>query len=155
MSDAISRLGPPQIRVASLQIWVHGREFPDHDDFWDGNWLNVTAHCGEKGASVTVGAPIIHLSEILDWRDALVRMQGTLSGEAKLCGNLEPNLSVKMKIDHLGHISVEVQITPDQLNQWHSFRFELDQTYLSPLLAQCRDLLAEYPMPGWQQGSTR
>ena len=32
-------------------FWVHGWQFPEAQDLWDGNWLNVTAHCGQSGAS--------------------------------------------------------------------------------------------------------
>ena len=152
MAVEISRLGSPQIRLAGLSIWVHGRQFPDHDDYWDGNWINVTAHCGQQGASVTVGGPIIHLSEIREWCDALTRMHEALSGEAKLCGDYEANLSVNMEIDRSGHLFVEVQITPDQMSQRHSFKYELDQTYLSPLLSQCSGVLDQYPIRGRQQG---
>ncbi|SRR6266851_1435638 len=152
MADEISRLGPPQIKLAALQIWIHGRQFPDHDDYWDGNWLNVMAHCGAQRADVWVSGPIIHLSEIRQWHDALAQMHKTLSGEAKLCGDLEPNLAVDMKIDRLGHIFVEVRITPDQMKQRHLFRCELDQTYLGPLIAQCRAVLDEYPIRGRAAG---
>jgi hypothetical protein len=30
-------LGPPAIQLAGLSIWVHGRQFPDLHDYWDGN----------------------------------------------------------------------------------------------------------------------
>ena len=46
------KLDVPDIKLAGLQIWIHSRQFPDTDDFWDGNWLNITAHCGADGASV-------------------------------------------------------------------------------------------------------
>ena len=54
--EAIARLGKPDLRVAGFQLWVHGREFPDAQDEWDGNWLRLTAHCGEAaGASGRAG----------------------------------------------------------------------------------------------------
>ena len=45
-------LGVPDLKLAGLQLWVHGREFPESEDADDGNWLRVTAHCGASGASV-------------------------------------------------------------------------------------------------------
>ena len=45
-------LGEPALRIAGFQLWVHGYQFPDSNDYWDGNWLRVTVHCGAAGASV-------------------------------------------------------------------------------------------------------
>jgi hypothetical protein len=151
MSTTIDRLGAPQIQLAGLQIWIHGRQFPDDDDFWDGNWLRVTAHCGADGGEVTVSGPIIHLSEIERWRAAIEQMDEALSGRAKLCGDYEPNLTVDLTMDHLGHVAIDVRITPDQLTQSHRFKFEADQTYLRPLLLQCADVLHGFPLRGQKQ----
>jgi hypothetical protein len=41
----IENLGEPDLRVAGLRVWIHGRQFPDSQDYWDGNWLNATAYC--------------------------------------------------------------------------------------------------------------
>ena len=131
--EQIARLGPPDITLAGLQIWVHGRQFPDAHDYWDGNWLRVTAHCGGNGASVFVSGPFIHLGEIDRWLTAIQTLQQDLKGEAKLdC--METELSVDLKFTSLGHIDMEVQITPDQFTQRHWFRFGIDQTYLAPLI---------------------
>ena len=46
--------GEPTFQIGPLRIWVHGRQFPDAIDAWDGNWLNVTAHYVAQGASVVV-----------------------------------------------------------------------------------------------------
>lgn len=142
----LDHLGPPQIQLGGLQIWVHGRAYPDHEDYWDGNWLRLTAHCGGNGADVWVDGPILHLSEIRAWYNGLVHMNESVTGEAKLGGLLEPNLFIEMKIDLLGHVLIQVNITPDHMAQKHVFEFENDQTFLGPLIAQCDAVLAEYPV---------
>ena len=48
-ADWLDHLGEPDIKLAGLQIWVHGRQFPDSDDYWDGNWLYVTRPGGRLG----------------------------------------------------------------------------------------------------------
>ena len=145
MADHANKLGPPQIHLAGLQIWVHSRQFPEAPDYWDGNWINVTVHCGAQGADVWASGPIIHLPEIKRWADACEQMYKTLSGEAKLdC--MEPELSVKMQMREQGHIEMEVSITPDHLTQKHTFQFELDQTYLIELLKECHQVLVAYPI---------
>jgi hypothetical protein len=148
MNDrAEKNLGPPDIKLAGLQIWIHGRQFPNTEDYWDSNWLRVTAHCGSGAASVWTGGAIIHLSEVHQWHSELAILRDTLSGEAALkC--MEPELSVTLKAGSLGHISMEVSITPEHLAQEHWFKFEIDQTYLPPLVQQCADVLATYPLKG-------
>ena len=43
--ELICKLGQPDITVGALHIWIHERQFPESEDFWDGNWGNATAHC--------------------------------------------------------------------------------------------------------------
>lgn len=99
---------------------------------------------------MTVQGPVIHLGEILQWRTNLKKMDETLRGEAEL-PTIEPNLYVKLSCDHLGRIQGECKITPDNLNQNHEFRFEIDQSYLKGLVNGCDRILAEYPIRDPQQ----
>ena len=147
MTDPATKLGTPDLKLEGLQIWVDRRQFPDAADYWDGNWLRVTAHCGRSGASVFATGSIIHLSELDQW---LVESEGllkNLSGEAKLAC-MEPALSVTLKAGSLGYIAMEVSITPDHISQRHWFQFEIDQSYLPPLVKQCQAILEAYPIKG-------
>lgn len=47
-----------------------------------------------------------------------------------------------------GHITMEVSITPDHMSQRHWFQFEIDQSYLPPLVKQCQSILEAYPIKG-------
>jgi hypothetical protein len=140
-------LGTPDIKLDGLQIWIHGRQFPQEEDYWDGNWLNVTAHCGSHGADVWTSGPILHIPDIARWLDSLEWMNKSLSGEADLV-SLEPELVVELKMDSPGKISMRVEITPDHMIQEHNFQFEIDQSYLVGLIENCRKVLAKYPMRG-------
>lgn len=140
-------LSAPDIKLAEFQLWVHSRQFPQADDYWDGNWLNITAHCGSQGAEVWVSGPILHAPDVARWLAALETMNQTLSGEANLV-SLEPELNVEMKMESLGHISVKVDITPDHMTQEHVFQFEADQSYLEKLIESCRKVMAKYPVRG-------
>ncbi|HUI35778.1 MAG TPA: hypothetical protein VLX67_09650 [Stellaceae bacterium] len=144
-NDQIERLGSPDISLAGLQIWVHGRQFPNAQDYWDGNWLNVTAHCGAEGADVWISGPRVHLSEVLRWRDEAVEMHRTLSGKAEL-SCMEPELAVELKMASLGHVAMIVRITPNLMAQQHSFEFTIDQSHLPGLLRGCGQVLQEYPI---------
>jgi len=140
-------LGDPDIRLDGFQLWIHGRQYPHERDYWDGNWLNITAHCGSKGTDVWTSGNILHVPDLVRWLVALEEMNQTLSGAADLV-SLEPELSVELKITGLGQMQAKVDITPDHLTQEHSFQFELDQSYLESLIASLRSLLAKYPVKG-------
>jgi len=64
-------------------------------------------------------------------------MYEALSGEADLAC-MEPELSVRLQSEQLGHIRMEEEITPDNLTQQDTFEFEIDQTYLAELINECR-----------------
>ena len=140
-------LGAPDIKLGEFQLWVHSRQFPQSEDYWDGNWLNVTAHCGSQGADVWVNGAILGAPDIACWLTALEQMNQKLSGEANL-GSLEPELRVELKMESLGRIWVRVEITPDHLTQEHVFQFEVDQSYLGELIENCRKVLTKYPIRG-------
>jgi hypothetical protein len=146
-----AKLGAPDLKLEGLQIWVHGRQFPDLHDYWDGNWLRVTAHCGGNGASVFATGSIIHLPELDRWRSEAEVLLKDLNGEAKLAC-IEPELSVNLKSTSLGHITMEVSITPDHMIQRHWFKFDIDQTYLTPLIRECQSILERHPIRGSGDG---
>jgi hypothetical protein len=145
-NKSLTQLGEPDIKLAGLRLWIHGYQF-EAEDYWDGNWLNVTAHCSAEGASVFTSGPIVHLSELHTWSFQCEQMYSALSGEAKLeC--MEPELAVSLKAENLGHITMEVSITPNNLKQRHWFQYDIDQSYLTQLIAQCREIFRCYPMKG-------
>ena len=140
-------LGDPDIKLDDFQLWIHGRQYPNEQDYWDGNWLNVTAHCGSNGADVWTSGDILHVPDLARWLESLELMNQTLSGTADLV-SLEPELSVELKMSTLGQLHATIEITPDHMSQEHSFQFEFDQSYLENLIASLRSLLAKYPVKG-------
>ena len=139
--------GKPSIKIAGLQIWIHGRQYAESEDYWDGNWLRITAHCGAAGAEVWVSGAILHLSEIESWLQGLEKMNTNLSGGAALdC--MEPELKIEMQIESLGHILMKVEITPDNIKQFHSFEFETDQSYLPILIKNLKEVLGKHTIKG-------
>lgn len=148
MNYQLNELGEPDLHIAGLKIWVHGYQYRDVDDYWDGNWLNATAVCSENGATVLVRGAFVRTNEIQDWQHAVDKLLADLEGEAKLqC--MEPEIAVTLTAKSLGAVEVEVQITPDQLTQEHRFTFAIDQSYLGPLSSQCSRLLNAFPVRGF------
>ena len=97
-------LRPPDLHITGLRLWVHGRQFPMADDYWDGNWLQVTVHCAAPGARVWVTGPILHVPEIAHFLRGIEVLHASLQGEATLpC--MEPELAVTLTAEGLGHIT--------------------------------------------------
>lgn len=140
--------GKPALKVAGLEIWIHGRQFPDAEDYWDGNWLHVTAHCEAPGASIVAQGSFLMVSDIASFGRECEAMHGEGAKTAEL-KPLEEQLSVSLQVsDGLGHISVVVEITPDYYTQTHKFKFELDQSYLPIFMSQCAAIVRDYPIRG-------
>lgn len=137
-------LGDPDLRIAGLRLWVHNRQFPESEDYWDGNWLNVTAECRSPGTSVRVDGPIVHLGEIQMLIEQLEVLYRSLHGQARLeC--MEPNLDVSLRALTGGHIEVRISLTPNQLAESHTYTEGLDQTFLPGIIAECKAILGKFP----------
>ena len=91
MNKYLEKLGEPDFKLSSLSIWIHGREFPEHEDYWDGNWIRVTIYCTAPGSNVIVEDLYIHVSELSSWFEQLQKIYSTLEGEAGL-SCIEPYL---------------------------------------------------------------
>ena len=145
MKQNIEKLGKPNIQICGLQIWIHSYQFPNSNDEWDSDWLNVTAHCGKNGASVWVNGSIIRSSEIFSWHKESEILHEVLEGKAAL-SCIESELDVVIKSLTPGKFEMVVNITPDHLSQEHMFTFELDQSYLSELIISCKNVLQIFPV---------
>jgi hypothetical protein len=142
----MERIGrEPDLKLAGLSFWIVDRQFPDSSDYWDGNWLRVLVRVEATQAIVETDGPIVHSSELAAFVDELERLDRTLDGTASLTC-LEPNLNVFIEANTRGHAVATIKITPDHLTQSHEFVFEIDQSYLKPLISQCRQVLKDYPI---------
>jgi hypothetical protein len=137
----------PDLKLAGLSLWVFGRQFPDANDYWDGNWINIRARVEASGAFVEALGALVHISELESFVKELEVLDATLAGEASLqC--MEPNLGVTIRSESLGHMTATISITPDHMRQSHSFIFELDQSYLKSVLTGCKSILSRFPPRG-------
>ncbi len=117
-------------------------------DYNDGNWLNVTAFYSNKSASVTVSGTFIMITDIVCFTE---KCEELIAGKTDIARiqPLDPELNIEIKkIDPLGHLEMTVQITPDHILQKHTFRIEIDQSYLPDIIKQCRKIESEYPIRG-------
>jgi hypothetical protein len=135
------------IVLGPLAIKIHERSNADADDYWDGNWLVVTASVDFGNSHVSVSGPIIHLPELRRWSQEVGRLYRTLSGEAELkC--MEPNLKVTMSMAKTGALSCKIEITPDPNVEQHVFVVALDQSFLPPMMNSLENAIEAYPIKG-------
>jgi hypothetical protein len=135
--------GDPDLKLEGLSIWALARQFPNSEDYWDGNWITIHARVEAPGARVDLQGPCLRSDEVEGLLDGLETLNRDLKGVAQLAC-MEPMLNVKVTCGSLGHIQVE--ITPDHLTQIHRFEFSSDQTYLASAMRGCRNILAKYPV---------
>jgi len=135
----------PDLCIENFKLWILGRQFPDSNDYWDGNWLDVAVTCTGESSSVRAGGSILHLSELQKWLTECKQIYAALSGEAHL-SCMEPNMDVKIKMESRGRCKFFVSLSNDPLIEKHSFIFELDQSYLPPFIQSLETLLHSYPL---------
>jgi hypothetical protein len=145
---SLTELGEPALKIAGFQLWIHGREFPDAIDLYDGNWLRITAHCGAIGASIWVQGAILTILDIERFQSQCQGLMNETVGLASL-DSFEPELKVAIEpVDRLGHMRVRVEITPDHLSQSHRLDFEIDRSHLPAIEKACSAIVATYPIRG-------
>ncbi len=143
MGFNLSKLGEPDIHVCGLRIWVYGRQYPDDQDYWDGNWLTVTIAYSTQTSIACVGTgPWIHTSELLHWKEELQAIYGPAKGIARLdC--MEPMLKAKVSLDDK---TFDVVVKPQCIGEEHHYVEDIDQSHLPALIRQIEKVLETYPI---------
>jgi hypothetical protein len=137
----------PDLRLEGFRLWIHGLERPDASDYWDGNWLQVTASVEAAGSWVEASGTFLRTDELAAFAGQMAAVDATLAGKAELTC-MEPQLRILLEGNGLGHIAVTIDLTPDYVNQSHRFRFDTDQTWLRPLLNALEAILDKHPVRG-------
>jgi hypothetical protein len=135
------------LRIGGLLVRVHGRERPASTGSCDGDWLDASAQLAGPGCEVHAAGTFLRSDDLERFLAQCRRIAATLSGEARLAP-LEPNLAVTMRCSPLGHLAVEIELSPDPTAQSHRLRQQLDQTHLPPLMRQVEAILARFPARG-------
>ncbi len=144
---SLEKYGPPDFKLAGFQMWVHGREYPENKNYWDGNWLRITAYCGSDGSSVIVTGAIIRIPEVLELKNGFEQLHSMLQGSIEIVC-LEPNLKFDIQMEGQGNAVFSVFITPDHLSQQHSYLFPIDQSYFPSVIENCNIILKKFVIVG-------
>jgi hypothetical protein len=147
--DGGNKVIEPNLKLAGCSLWVLGRQYPESDDYWDGNWLRVRVLVEASGARVEHVGSFLRTDEIEEFARQIGLLDTTLTGEAIL-PSMEPTLRMALKLTR-GTGEVTVAITPDLVAQSHEFKFEIDQSYLKSMLADCRRILVKWPVISLQK----
>jgi len=137
----------PDLRLEGISIWIDGRESPDTDDFWEGNWLNARVLVEARGASVELRHTLIRIDELAAFDAQLQALYRELKGAA-VFACLESHLAIRLAGDGRGHFTIEVDLTPEIGFQRHWFEFSTDQSYLPEVLAGLERVLKTYEARG-------
>lgn len=130
-----------------LSLTVHGRSRPDTSDYWDGNWLWCSAEVSAGAFRGTVDC-MLRNEDFARFLPRLERLLESLDGEA-LLDTLEGWLDLRLTGDGRGHMDLRGQLVDAPMDgNSLEFRLSLDQTYLPPLIAQLRAVLAQFPVVG-------
>jgi hypothetical protein len=132
------------LELAGFTLAVLRRQFPDAKDYWDGNWLLVTCTCQASGSFVEAKEPFVRVDEIEMLLKLLEELHSGIQTTCKL-NCMEPELSLSFETTQHGGIYFVVQLSPNNIEQSHRFRFDIDQSYLPSAINQCRVILQQYP----------
>lgn len=138
----------PDFSLGPLRLKVHDYQFQESDEYWDANWVIVTAEVNLPGqAWVRAEGPFLMTSELARFRDEIQMLYDKLDAEAGLW-TIEPELKLRLEGKGTGAITAEIEITPNQMTQEHRFYVELDQSYLPQALQQLNSILSQFPVRG-------
>jgi hypothetical protein len=140
-------MSEPDIKLSGLSIWIRGRPLLDASNPWDANWLDLRATMQRGQTSVTTEGAILMTTDFARFRSQLTTLYDTLTGDAVLSG-YEPNLNVTLSAGRLGGVGIRIEITPDQMGEFHRFEDGLDQSYLPALIASCDSVMSRFPIVG-------
>jgi hypothetical protein len=133
----------PDLKLAGLTISIIGRHNPDASEFWDKNWLWSQIKVEDQGAIVSLDQPCIHVVDIQNWIIEIENLQkGTIEKAELKC--MEPNLYIRLVPNTQGQIFMHLEISPNRLNQQHTYKFQIDQSYLNNFIWECRGILNRF-----------
>lgn len=134
------------ITLAGLSICVDQYQYPDSTEYWDANWLSVRIHCIGQNATVNLSRSCVHVPELASWLESCVSLNEGHANEATL-PTMEPYLQVTISHSRKfkGLVAI-VKLSPDNVSQFHEFRFPIDQSHIPRLILDLRKTLSRFPI---------
>jgi hypothetical protein len=140
------RFGGEQVEF--LLITVRGRAYRQSQDYWDGNWLLVTA--AVRAGKFTGEIPgMLRAEELQQFSDDLRSFRQSLTGSV-VFDTMEGWLNLRIEPSKTGRIAIEGEIQDDVSAPFNNLEFnlEMDQTFLLTPLQQLEQVVKAFPVVG-------
>lgn len=132
-----------------VRLTVLSRQFPEHRDFDDGNWLHATAEVRAGGMTADVRREFVRAEELAEFLSELQQVYDRLEGDAHF-STLEGWFSLTVRCNSNGTLVVDGEVL-DQHGVGNRLLFslrDLDQTHLPGLIAGLQRTASEFPVVG-------
>ena len=138
-------LDSPDIKLANVEFWIHGYQYPKAKDNYDANFLNVTVLCKSLNSHIIVTGDLFQTYDLEKFSRQVEEINKTLDGNAEF-NPREPNISINLQYKNHGQLEMRVSITTDHLTENHEYIFEIDTSYLPEFLCQLKSVLKRHPI---------
>lgn len=108
---------------------------------------HVSARCVGIRSSAEIADGIAFTEHLFVWRDSLKKMYETLEGGCNFL-IVDPSFAIAMECQKLGQLRVTVDISENQITESHTFKYELDQSYLPEIIQKLFMFLESPPKFG-------
>lgn len=128
-----------------LEINVLRRKYPDTNNYWDINWLDVSVRISASDFKADY-CTNLRTDELKSWYDALVSLKNSTGNEAEL-SSMEGGLCLHCVIRRTGRFDCKgtaKNFFGDKLE----FSLSADNQVLYDVLSQLERLLKDYPVLG-------
>jgi hypothetical protein len=133
--------------TSGVSMAIRRRSGDEAADYWDGNWLSATAtfSLGLFQGSIPGS---IRAEELVPFHEQLGQLYQSLCGTAEF-STMEGWFGIKLTGDSRGHVHCGGFIM-DRAGDGNrlNFSFEIDQSYLPPMLAGLEQARAAFPVVG-------
>lgn len=99
------------VSMGEFKLWVDRRGHPEATDYWDGNWLVITAAFITKYCVVYCEGNILHGSDVAHSLDAARQMHESLEGKFAF-STLDPGFELEFSALRQGQIDLSVRFVP-------------------------------------------
>ncbi len=136
-------------RKSFFLLQAVGREFPDIDDYWDGNWILIKASLGMPGLSVQITDPCIRVDELEAF---LLELRSFSLGHLNAVESSfrEPVLSIGIQSPEPGEedllARIEINVFTDDGVAGTVAEMDLRNDSLDLFIRGIEDILREYPV---------
>lgn len=133
----------PSFKLVGLSVWIDGYKSPDPSD---DNAARARVECISHHSVVRLFEPI-WLDNLEQWARAC---QQLLDGKVPRASLELPEPSLHVTIDRSGDSNGFVAIIKitDGLTQFHEYRFDIDQSYVTTLIESINAVLRKFPVRG-------